>query len=239
MEKDNKQQLHAGHRERMRERFLSTDGSADSGFKKHELLEMLLFFSVKRQNTNETAHRLLDEFGSMRGVFNAPYDALKDVTGVGACSAFLIRLVSALIHSYIEEPNRTGSTLRLSRTADAVPYLRNLFFGYTNELVYLLLFDSRCILIDAQRLSVGTEGQVTLDEFTTVRAAINKKAAFAILAHNHPSGTLAYSDDDLQFTIRMERAFNAVGICLLEHYIITEDAHMGIIEVRNRELTKR
>ncbi len=233
MEKKKDGQLHEGHRQRMRERFLATDGSENSGFQKHELLEMLLFFSITRANTNETAHRLIATFGSLRGVFEAPYDALKSVPGVGASSAFLIRLVSTVIRSYICETSH-DSVLQLQKTADAIPYLHNLFFGYQHEMLYLLMFNQRGDLISAKRVFAGTVNRTTIDEFRIVQDAIYGNASYVILAHNHPSGNAAYSDEDLVVTKQMEHAFHAVGICLLEHYIVTDTSCTGIIGEINK-----
>ena len=93
-EASDKDQFHRGHRERLRTRFLSSLGA---DFADHEILEALLFFSIPRQNTNETAHRLLDTFGSLEGVFAADYDKLIAVKGCKRSTAFLIKLVAHIV----------------------------------------------------------------------------------------------------------------------------------------------
>lgn len=82
--------VHADHRKRMRQRFLDTGGA---GFSSHELLELLLFGSVPRINTNPTAHKLIDRFGTVENVLSASADELQKVDGIGAASARLINVM--------------------------------------------------------------------------------------------------------------------------------------------------
>ena len=70
---------HDGHRQRLRNRFLASPES----FEDHELLELILFYSIPRKNTNEIAHRLLARFGSVKGVLNASVDALTEIDDIG------------------------------------------------------------------------------------------------------------------------------------------------------------
>ena len=91
--------IHDGHRERLRKKF------KEGNIEDHELLELLLFSSIPRRNTNEIAHRLIDKFGSVNGVFNASERALCSVEGVGENSAMLIKTVSKCIERYLMKPN--------------------------------------------------------------------------------------------------------------------------------------
>ena len=77
-------ELHKDHRKRMREKFTKIGLSA---FRDHEILEMLLFYTVPRRDTNETGHNLLKEFGSLGGVFSASKQELCKVEGIGDASA--------------------------------------------------------------------------------------------------------------------------------------------------------
>ena len=236
-EKDNKENkkthLHDGHRERMRERFLASEDHQNSSFQTHELLEMLLFFSVPRSNTNETAHRLLAEFGSLRGLMDAPNNALLQIDGVGKSSAMLIRIVSALIRAYNCETETYRSSVPFSGVDVTMEYLRPMFFGHRSERMYMILLNNIGYRLDTVQLAVGTSSQAVIDRKRCIQQALNAGAANVILAHNHPGGSPLPSQEDLDFTDAMERAFSAVGICLLEHYIVTETAYYAIIGERN------
>ncbi len=238
-EKGSQKNVHEGHRKRMLDRFLQTGNMDNSGIQNHELLEMLLFFSIPRENTNETAHRLISEFGSFRGVMEAPYDALKTVPGIGDKSAALIRLMSAVVHAYIKEPNRTSSVIQLNDARLVVAYLRNLFFGYKQEMLYMLLFNQRGIFLEAVRISEGTVNHLVLDERLAVQTALHKHGSYVVLGHNHPSGNTTVSEEDIATTDTLSSAFSAVGITLLEHYVVTENAHVGIIGKRNLEWNRK
>ena len=101
--------MHDGHRDRVRERFAKTgfDGMAS-----HEIIEMLLFYSVPRKDTNEIAHRLIKQFGSLAGVFEANLEELQKVKGVTFNSAVLIKMMLPLYHEYV--PARCGRRLHLA-----------------------------------------------------------------------------------------------------------------------------
>ena len=85
--------LHDGHRQRMRQQFLS---HGPQSMADHELLELALFYAIPRRDTNETAHRLLEQFGSLDRVLTAPEQELEQVEGVGQNAAVLLRLIGAM-----------------------------------------------------------------------------------------------------------------------------------------------
>ncbi|MGI6193668.1 MAG: UPF0758 domain-containing protein, partial [Christensenellales bacterium] len=80
-----------GHRQRLRDRFQEFGPDA---LKDHELLELLLFFSIPRRNTNPVSHALLRRFGSLSGVLAASEIDLRSVDGVGDGTALFLRLVN-------------------------------------------------------------------------------------------------------------------------------------------------
>ncbi|MEG2852596.1 MAG: UPF0758 domain-containing protein, partial [Hydrogenoanaerobacterium sp.] len=100
---------HAGHRKRLRERFIK---NGLDNFEKHNVLELLLFNSVPRQDTNELAHRLMEEFGSLSGVFDAPVEELMKLDGIGENSAVLIKLIPAISKVYLDDKNTIGTLVR-------------------------------------------------------------------------------------------------------------------------------
>ena len=229
-----KENLHADHRERMREKFIAADENhtVEDSFRDHELLELLLFFSVPRVNTNETAHRLLAQFGSMRGVMEAPFARLVQVQGVGPRSAALIRLVCALMRRCIREESEPLSECRLTDMAELVPVIRRMYAAETaTEHVFLMLFGADGIHKKTVRISDGTQTGVTLDIPRCVRLAFEYDAAAAILVHNHPSSALP-SPEDVAMTAQLKDAFDAVRIELREHLVLTNDACYGILRGR-------
>lgn len=121
MEKVN---LHRGHRERMIKRFLE---NGRSGLSDHELLEIILFYSIPRVNTNETAHRLLDKFGSLKGVFTADEKSLLKVKGLGKATVGFLHSIYEISGLYTDrayhEPDSISDSNELCSFARE--YFRN------------------------------------------------------------------------------------------------------------------
>ena len=139
--------IHDGHREKMRRRFAQT---GLSGFADHEALELLLFYAIPRRDTNPLAHRLLERYGSLEGVFTAPAEDLEKVEGMGESAALLLRLVPLLAEKSRE---RTDGPVILNSTERAGEYLLRRFDGKKNELVYELCLDRKGKLLACKLLS--------------------------------------------------------------------------------------
>ena len=92
--------IHTGHRARVKEEFLAR---GLSGLADHKVLELLLFYAIPQGDVNPLAHRLVERFGSLSGVFNAPYEELVKVKGVGANTATLIRLLPEIAARYLAQ----------------------------------------------------------------------------------------------------------------------------------------
>ena len=222
--------IHAEHRKRMRDRFLAADetGTTDSSFRDHELLEILLFSALPRVNTNEIAHRLLQEFGSLRGVLQAPTAALIQVKGVGIYSAALIRLISIILRRVVREHNSRPTGFRMNSLKDLVPLIRNLYFlKMSDEQIYLMLFDTGGTLMKTVRISDGTQNSVPIDIPRCIQIAVMNKASSVVLVHNHPAFAPP-SDDDREITELLADAFEGTGISFLEHIVFTDDFCFGL-----------
>lgn len=111
--------VHAGHRRRMRQRFLTT---GLSGFQDHEVLEFLLYYAIPRRDVNETAHLLLDRFGSLPGVLDAPEKELCQVPGVGPGTAHFLTLIPELM-TQMARQSQQAQTARLETPQDAADLL--------------------------------------------------------------------------------------------------------------------
>ncbi|MBR5221948.1 MAG: hypothetical protein IKV66_13270 [Clostridia bacterium] len=226
--------LHDGHRERLRRRFLAADETytLDSNFGEHELLELLLFYSQQRVNTNETAHRLLKRFGNIRGVLEAPAAALQQVHGVGPSTALLIRLVCALMRVHIQSDIPARSGYRLTGLAELVPVIRRMYFAETAvEHVFLMLFNAEGYHTKTVRISDGTQTGVVLDIPRCVRMAVLYEASIAVLVHNHP--TIPHpSEEDRVLTEKLKTAFSCVDMELREHLVLSENSCYAILEDR-------
>ena len=214
---------HDKHRERLRARFLS----AGESFEDHELLELLLFYAIPRVNTNETAHDLIDRFGSLKGVLDAGLPALKSVNGIGENSAIFLRAISELLLRYERANTNTDSHLRSK--PELAAYLRALFVGTESEMSYVILFDAGKRVLLCQKLSEGYSTGNTISMREIMALVINSNAAGIILAHNHPSGKAIPSGDDIEATNLLKGMLDKIGVHLIDHFIVAGNEVCPII----------
>lgn len=216
--------LHEGHRDRLRERFIK-EGAG--GFAAHNLLELLLFYAIPRKDTNETAHKLLERFGDVQSVLSATEKELCEVEGISQSSAVLIRLCGELGARYAS--GRTEDLKRFYSYDDMGEYLVKLFYGVNEETVYALLLNSSGALIRAERICTGSVNSIAVKMRDIVAAAISANAANVVLAHNHPGGTAFPSAEDLSTTKSVAAALSVSGIELAEHFVVAGKSYRRII----------
>ena len=222
--------LHEGHRERLRERFLESPDS----FADHELIEFLLCFSIPRRNTNDISHELFNKFGSIKGILNANMEALITTEGIGETSAIFFRAIAELLSRYEKEKHYTKTPLGSPRAL--VDYLRSLFVGTSNEITYMLGFDSSQNLVLSKKVAEGYSCGNVMSIRDMTLTAISSNVAGIILAHNHPNGKAIPSGEDITTTNALKRSFNLHGIDFIEHFIITDTQCYPILNANNAAL---
>lgn len=210
--------VHDGHRQRLRERFLK---EGLSGFAPVNVLELLLFFTNQRCDTSETAHRLLERFGSFSGVLDAPYATLCAAEGVGPLSACLIKLTAACGAFYANDrAARLGSILS---TKQAGAYFVPKFTGSTSEEVYLLLLDDKRKILRCAKLFEGTVNAAAITLKKVMAEVVISNATAVILAHNHPGGLALPSAEDKAVTKQISTALDMINVRLLDHVIVADE----------------
>lgn len=217
--------VHDGHREKMRQRFLKSSLDA---FAEHEALEFLLYYAIPRRNTNELAHELIDRYGSLSAVLNAPVEDLQKVKGVGVNAALLLHMIPQLVRkSRMEEQNRE---IILNSTRAAGEYLVSCFLGEKNEVIYELCMNSRGKLLARKRLTEGNVTSARLDIRMLLSNALLTSASAVILAHNHPSGLPLPSSDDYAITDQAQDALNIIGVELVDHIIVADGSFSSLAD---------
>ena len=207
--------IHDGHRERLKKRFY--EYGLDS-FSDINVLEMLLFYSIPRRDTNEIAHRLLKEFGSLDAVFRASVRELQHVEGVGYNSAILINFVSRLLKKI--EMSKTADVKIIKNSKDAGNYFLPRFVNEPDEILYLLALDGKRAIISCTEMARGSVNTVDVNVRRVIETALKEKAVSIILAHNHPGGVLLPSKEDDFLTGQIYKALRPLGILLEDHIIV-------------------
>jgi DNA repair protein RadC len=201
----------------MKQRFLKT---GLNNWDAVNILELLLFYAVPQKDTNPIAHRLLNRFGSLAGVLDAPSEQLKKVEGVGDSVVTLLKLVPQLAQQY--EISKNDGVLILDTTSKAGSYLVPYFFGERDEVVYLLCLDAKCKVLTCRELFRGGINSAAVSARKIVEAAIGCNATSVVLAHNHPSGVALPSKEDEATTRSIQRALDAVDILLADHIVVAD-----------------
>ncbi|MBO4428940.1 MAG: RadC family protein [Clostridia bacterium] len=220
-----KRNVHADHRERTKERFRA---EGLEHFQPHNVLELLLFYSIPQRDTNEIAHALIDKFGSLAGVFDASYDELITVPGISTHSATLIKLMPELFRKYASEKSKT--TTKFATLADLGNFFVRKYIGVTVETVFLLLIDNKRNMIDCVKVYEGSVNSAKLDPRRLAELALFKRASSVVLAHNHPGGVALPSSDDIHTTIEIQKIFSLLGISLDAHIIVADNSYIDILK---------
>lgn len=207
--------IHAGHRERMKQRFEETglDSFADVN-----ALELLLFYVIPRKDTNPLAHTLLDRFGSLKGVLEASIADLQTVKGIGENTATFIRLVAEISRRYLLSKRSTRE--RLNEPEDAFSYVLPLFAFSSIERLFVICLDTENRVICHREIAQGDADSVYGNPRKIISIASETHAAKLILSHNHPSGVLTPSGDDIRFTETLRDALMVFRIQLIDHIIV-------------------
>ncbi|MBR2087157.1 MAG: RadC family protein [Oscillospiraceae bacterium] len=227
--KKQEENIHAGHRERMRERF---EQNGLDGFHDHEVLEMLLFYAIPRGDTNALAHELLREFGSLQDVLRADPEQLCRVRGIGANTAVLLRFAGEF-HTYVEQ-NRMRS-MSLQSTENRFAYFRSLLSGCSDENMLAACLDDEMKVLRLETLAKGAPGHVQVGMQVLIRTILQSHCRSVILAHNHPNGKAVPSEEDICHTQTAAKLLHPLQIELIDHIIVAPDdvcsmRSMGILE---------
>ena len=215
--------IHDAHRKRMLESFLRTELA---GFSDVEALEFLLCFSIPRRDVNPLAHRLLEEFGGLHRVFDAPVSQLTRVSGVGPRTAALIRLTGALWGRSEEARSRGKRYLR--STQELGSYLSGRAGGAREERAWLLSLDASCRVLECREICRGAVNAVNLPFRKLVETALLANASSVVLAHNHTNGNLLPSLEDISYTRDAARALALVDVILADHFILGERRYLSM-----------
>ena len=216
---------HAGHRERMRSRFLRY---GLDNFDDHNVLELLLFYALPRRDTNVIAHRLLDAFGTLDGVFDATAEALMAVEGMGPGAAALIRLVPEAARRYFLARTKPGQIL--ADSAAAGRYLVPRFLTSRDEVMYLVCMDAKLKVLDCREVAYGSVTSVTVNPRRIAQVALGQNASAVLLAHNHTSGIAVPSQEDISVTLRLRDILAQVGVTLTDHIVVAGDDFVSMAD---------
>ncbi len=192
-----------------------------AGFEEHQALELLLFYAIPRKDTNEIAHRLLRKFGSLKNLFEADVSDITEIEGVGERAATLLKLIPEISSKYWFSASAERPVI--ASIDAAAQYAKALLYGKPLEHFYVVCLDSSYRVKSAACLSKGTPSETPVYIRHITAAAIRSGVDKILVLHNHPGGNPAPSKKDMEVTLQIASAMEALQIGFVDHIIVSDN----------------
>jgi len=215
MKKEEWQEKGAGHRQRLREKFLEKGIDA---FTDSEVLELILTLGTPRKDCKEPARKLLEEYGTLARVLELSQSELSKSPGLGDKNTFAIHFIHAVARRYLQQ--RLKDKQYISSSRDIADYLVHAMRDLKKEVFWVMFLDASHGIIDSEFLAQGTINSNTIYPREIIKKALEYNAAAVVLAHNHPSGKVLPSPEDRQLTSALYKALSYVSVAVLDHFIV-------------------
>jgi len=215
----------AGHRQRLRKKFLE---SGLSGFHDYEVIELLLTIATPRKDCKEIAKALLKRFKTLQRVLEASPRELCEIEGIGPMNQFGIKLVKAVADRYLEK--RLIEKDPLNNSKELYEYLCHTIRDKLREYFKVVFLDAKNKVLAVETLFKGTLTASSVYPREVILAALNHDAAALIFAHNHPSGDPTPSPEDMAITRQLVLACAVMGITVHEHIVMGNNAYYSFAD---------
>lgn len=203
------------HRKRLRERFLAGGAAA---LPDYEMLELILFRAIPRQDVKPLAHQLLDSFGDFNRVLSAPVARLSQEKGVGDAVITELKIIEAAAQRLAR--SRILQRHVISSWDAVLDYCHTTMAHRDTEQFRVLYLDRKNVLVADEAQAQGTVDHVPVYPREVVKRALELNASALILVHNHPSGDPTPSEADISMTHQIKTAAEALGLTLHDHLVI-------------------
>ena len=219
--------IHDGHRRRVKDEFRKL---GLEHMPPHKVLELLLFYAIPRGDTNEIAHRLIERFGSVSGVLNAPPELLERSPGIGPESAAYLKMIGSVARLYREDGKAETRVIRTGEQAK--DYMRRRLQHEQVECFQMLCLGRGGNILYSERIFRGSSGRVDIVISEILQLAISSRATKVVVAHNHPGGICNPSREDLHTTGLIAGELLRLDIELWDHVIVADDGVCSMAELR-------
>jgi DNA repair protein RadC len=221
---------HAGHRKRLREKFLK---SGLAGFHDYEIVELLLSLGTPRKDCKQPAKEAMARFKTLRGVLSASPEELQQIKGIGAHSVFGLKLVQEVAREFLKEKILGKPVYKSAR--EIFDYLYHAMRDLKKEVFKVIYLNGQNQIIDTVDLCEGTVNASAVHPREVIEKALKSNAVSLIFVHNHPSGAPEPSASDRELTRQLVYAGEVMQLRVLDHIIIGDNTYFsfaadGLIE---------
>ena len=217
---------HSGRRGRVRSRFIN---EGLEHFEDHEVLELLLYYAIPCKDTNELAHKLVNEYGGFSEVVDQSHDELMNNMGLSYNTSVLLELIPELCRRYMT--SRWGEKVILNSAQKAGEYMVSFFAGKKEEEMYMICMDNANKVLAVKRIASGTVNETHVYPRNIVELVIQCKASRVIISHNHPGGLLYPSQADKNTTVMVAKALETIQVQLCDHIIVSGEKYVSMAEL--------
>lgn len=209
-----------GHRKRLRDRFIK---SGLEGFAEYEVVELLLTLAIPRSDVKEQAKALLERFGNLRGILDAPLEELQQIEGIGSVAPVALRIIREAASLYLQQSAEQRDVFTDPEVLAC--FWRSKIGALPIEVFHVGYLDSayRLLRDGVESLEEGTIDRAYVYPRRVIEAALRRKAAALVFAHNHPNGDVIPTEQDKVLTRSLVLAAATVQIKVLDHLIVAAD----------------
>ncbi|MDR2664634.1 MAG: hypothetical protein LBB14_03905 [Puniceicoccales bacterium] len=220
-----------GHRENLRTRFFK---NGIGGFLPHEVVEMLLTYSIPRRDVKPQAHALIDRFGSLSAILDADEEELVKTSGIGPRAAQFFALIRAVAHAYWEQKSlRIDSPVGTFPLKELAEFWRVRLRDEREEHLEIAFLDGTHLLPgEVERLASGAASAVSVLPRQILSVVMRRRCSAVVLCHNHPNGVCLPSEHDERVTRNIASILRSIDVRLLDHLIVANGHVFSIIDGR-------
>jgi len=209
---------HKGHRERLRQQTLENGVEI---LREHQVLELMLSYTIPQKDTNVLAHQLIHKFGTLSQVLDADYESLLEVKGVGKLTAHFLSTFCDFHGYYMQNKHCKG--VKITNLQEAKNFAAALFSNKRFEEFYVVCIDSKGNVLSYRRMARGTRTRAVVDVREVMKYVLSLKCSSIMIAHNHPNAPCYPSVEDDRITRALCVNLQPQGIKIIDHIIIGND----------------
>lgn len=226
--------VHDGHRQRVWREF--TQNGIDENTPPHKVLELILFFTIPRKDTNGLAHIVLQRLGGFANVMEASVEQLmeasitddKNIPRITEYTASHIKLMLEIVKYYYT--SKVKQEKQLFDRFMASDFLTKKLMNERVEMAYLLCLDNANRFLACPKISEGDELAVSLSPRRMIETVNKIGATKVLLAHNHPRGVALPSNEDIKVTSQLASAFSSINVTFIDHIIVADHDYVSLYD---------